>query len=1588
MKEVLKKIVTMFLVMMLLVNSSAILVISEAVDEIQMLTNNKNVQFIAYFKDDNGNKVSEISKELNSDDMKLYLELSVEKEGYLENTNITLKNSNFVFDTQNQIDEISQINEDGLKVDYLGAGENKKIEIKVKAQKDENYNLSLLEQETQIELKANYVNSQSNNTEIATTRKVQWNQTSPYNDENNSVEINQKVITNTKATYDGQEKRILQLEVENKLKENEYPVKNTKFELNVPKINEKNPEEVIVNSIQRGVATTKELTETDYSYDKETEKLIINSENEVTEQNTVEWKQAGEDKYIITFIFSDVDNIEEQEINAKLELNLYDSKNTKIIAENSIKIDEEEKSSIISTEIINTEDEIYKGKLYEEKQREITENIKINVNCLKIMTNIELQEELNKNLGTKQININKNNMLEILGEDGIIEILDVNTENKILEINKDTEADENGNIKIKTNDIETIKIKTSEPQKVGTIDIKVTKIIKEEQENKIKQMQEISYAIVGKNINRAETKIKLKETQTEAILEINKDTLNTMQENELEVKAILKENSEANDLYKNPTIEIELPEQIEQAEITNINKIYADNFNISKYNIEEKNGRKIIKVKLVGQDTKYVENIIGGPTVVLNLKLTLNKLAKNSTEKIKMNYTNEKAKGYKYNAQNGTEENEIEITSPIGIITTNKIKELDVNTIGEEENKNVKIDVGQEEKQTTIEKEVINNTGDKVENVVISGRFATDGKENNMGVSLASAVEVNGTENSSVYYTEKEEVTEDLNDINNEWTTEATSNAKNYMVVIDKMEATDTANITYKEKIPSSLEYNKNAIETYAVTYNENSNGKSQQVNGTSVNLTTGTGPDLNVTLTAQVGGDEIGNGDEVKQGEVIKYIAKVTNNGTEDAENVIVKGIIPDGAVYLTIVDDYVYNYDLYYKENLDVKEFNGIIQAIGSGETKELSYEVRVNADSIIGKEVKNKIIVSYEGIEKESNELNVKYALGDIRVTLKCVMDLSSNISSYDNVKYQVIIENLSEKTKNKLEISEFHTEYMKLLNMKKEDFGEGQAQLIKENGKYYINGLEKNETIILGVYYECGKINNSQDAEVKYVISDGENKYRSNLFYRAVNVGEYLEVKQTSKTDGEYVKSGDTIEYDLELIGHNIKDKQKLKNDEDAEVEVTISDSIPNELSIDKVYVGNNEIKDYTYDINRKLSFKIKIKNGENDKIKVITTVNKQEDLKKDIEISNKFEVLLNTDIYTTNAITNIMQKDKNVNPDDPNNPDNPNNPDDQTKGEFVITGTAWCDENEDGIKNDNEKMLEGIPIYLYNIKTNKVDENYKGITDANGRYEINVEKGEYLVLFDYNSSKYKLSKYKVEGAQESINSNVVAAKVNIDGEEKIYAVSDKIQVTDKSIANINIGLIELKTLDIKLEKNIKRVIVQDSTNTTGYNYNAEKLAKVELNAKKVAGTTIIVEYEIKVTNIGEVDTYIRKIKDFMPQDMKFKSELNTDWYVNGKELYTSALSNKKLKAGETETLKLILTKEMTTSNIGLINNKAEISEIYTEDSLKEKNTEDNMDNAKLIVSIKTGEFIKYSLITILTILFISILTITIIRKKNN
>ena len=58
--------------------------ISYAIDGISVTTatNNKNVEFAAYFKDDSGNITSTLEKNISSGNTKLYLQVEVKNEGY------------------------------------------------------------------------------------------------------------------------------------------------------------------------------------------------------------------------------------------------------------------------------------------------------------------------------------------------------------------------------------------------------------------------------------------------------------------------------------------------------------------------------------------------------------------------------------------------------------------------------------------------------------------------------------------------------------------------------------------------------------------------------------------------------------------------------------------------------------------------------------------------------------------------------------------------------------------------------------------------------------------------------------------------------------------------------------------------------------------------------------------------------------------------------------------------------------------------------------------------------------------------------------------------------------------------------------------------------------------------------------------------------------------------------------------------------------------------------------------------------------------------------------------------------------------
>ena len=497
--------------------------------------------------------------------------------------------------------------------------------------------------------------------------------------------------------------------------------------------------------------------------------------------------------------------------------------------------------------------------------------------------------------------------------------------------------------------------------------------------------------------------------------------------------------------------------------------------------------------------------------------------------------------------------------------------------------------------------------------------------------------------------------------------------------------------------------------------------------------------------------------------------------------------------------------------------------------------------------------------------------------------------------------------------------------------------------------------------------------------------GNNECRSNI------VEEYIQqidisMNMTSNSENRYLKSGDTLEYII-----------KIKNNSNNKIEgLTLKDTIPESLSVEKVFFDDEEVTELS-GINS-VEITCSIAANSEATVRIIANVKYSEYRSSAEAITNVAYIeFLDNKIATTSEINHIIEANQQ---DEPSSEDTPTGGD-IANGKQLVTGLAWYDENANGKKDDNEKTLNNVKVYLLNTETNNLVKDTTGkileaTTNDKGIYILdNIGNGKYIAIFEYNKSLYTLTKYKVENVSESENSNAIINELMIENEKQAVASTDIIEVNNSNVSNINIGLIELKDFAFRLDKYVSRILVQNSAGTTVKEYTNATVAKAELDAKKVNGTNVIIEYEIKVTNIGEIDGYVRKIADYMPSDLKFSSELNKDWYQSGTDLYNTSLANEKIPAGNSRTVKLTLTKAMTENNTGLINNTAEIAESYNELGIKDSKStagnkaqgENDYGSADAILSLKTGEDMYIAIIAVIVAMLGLIAFAVIIKRQN-
>ncbi len=507
----------------------------------------------------------------------------------------------------------------------------------------------------------------------------------------------------------------------------------------------------------------------------------------------------------------------------------------------------------------------------------------------------------------------------------------------------------------------------------------------------------------------------------------------------------------------------------------------------------------------------------------------------------------------------------------------------------------------------------------------------------------------------------------------------------------------------------------------------------------------------------------------------------------------------------------------------------------------------------------------------------------------------------------------------------------------------------------------------------------------------VAKKGNEEYQSNNWQDNVQ-GIDIGISMTANTTSQNVKAGDIIEYSIVLENKSDYETRGLQ----------IADEIPNQLTIEQITQDGEIVEGME---GNRIQLPIRMNGKETTTVKIAATVDDSEARDRAEAITNvAYAEILGEKIATTSEINHIIEasenSDGNGSGDSSGDDENDVKDNDIAKGTKMISGMAWYDENANGQKDQDEKALSNIKVRLLNTQTNNLvkEENGKVLevtTNENGIYVLDkIGNGKYIAIFDYDNSHYALTKYKVDKVAETENSNAILNELLIENERKQVASTDILEVQDNNISNINIGLIKLQNFDLKLDKYVSKILIQNANGTTVREYDNATMAKVELDAKTIHGSTVIIEYKIDVTNQGEIDGYAKKIGDYATSDLKFSSELNKDWYQVGDNLYTTSLANEKIKPGETKTLTLVLTKVMSENNTGLIPNLAEITEDYNELGIADSNStpgnrvkgENDLGTAEVLLSIRTGGMV-YMTVGIIIVAILVIITVIIIKKKN-
>ena len=1538
--------------------------------------------------------VADINDELN-----LNLNLSLKEDGYLKDIKVSLNNNNFIVsktaDEINEIlmpdEEITNVNKIITEIDgndiYLkevNSGENLEVKIPIKFNKEETVSKEDLEANTEIIMTATHITGVNKGKEVSETinQHLKWTSDS-------KVEINQNIVRYLK--YDN--KTMVSLEIEDGIINNSFPVESKEISIIIPKMNNNAPESVTV------------VGENIESQQTEDEVLITKVKQSIDDE---EYSWDSKDKYTITYIYNEQTDSTTFSNKVTASEHLLTGDIIEDTAENQFEVSSEV-GSIVQIEASETS-EINKGYMYTNLNRndnkidtEYNANYKINIGYADLTDKIVLAEgntsfynengevlvEDTDKIITKRVIVSQKEITDVLGEDGNIVI-------------KNAKGEEISNLNKNTTEVELadshISFELSKPQNEGIINIQLDKVIIGDNSFDVNSL--VAFRSTQTNVNvkgykedleitNTDTSMKaeLKSPTSNASIDTNVDTLSTIIGNtDVVINAVLNTTDVSDALYVNPTIKITLPEEVDNFNLKSAKILYDDELKIEKVEV---NGRDIV-FTLNGVQTQYNElTTTRGTILTIVADINLNMFAPTNQSKITMEYTNQ------FTSETGTTEKIIKVAAPNEMIMTNKINiDGQEYTAYKDDVEPILIKAKDSSKTMQISGYVVNNLENDAEGFTILGRIPSTGNksiggtdlESNINTSLASPVEITGIEDATIYYSNNIEEYVDSEG----WSTEATTDSKSFKIVKNTPFAIkNTVEFKYSVSIPENLEYNGLARENFGVYYNSIVEGKNSKTLSESktVGIKTGGAPAIDVSISAidTNEGYAIDNEGTVTEGEYITYRAKVKNTGDVDANNVKVVTKLPetiDIVNYIEIGDSFRDIND--YEVDETTKELTSEIGLLKGGEERTVVFTGKIN--QLLSDVTQESDEGTLIGIDDEGNyisEEEVRIISVNYEVTADIIDGVISKAYSVKNTQGNISIK-LTSDTKNatitedqeivfmaRIENVNFEEKENVTVTFKlpkgfeyKEILTEQQAEYDESNNSVTVNidsldELEKEEIKI--------KVENKSDeattlkTEAVVNSSNSDEDITSNTVELKNNViNKSIRATHTINTSPNITDS-DEVEFYIDI--ENISDLAQT---------LTYNYEMPKELLVNRCVINVDD--QIVYDVaTNYLNSTFTIEPTKSARITVYakaipedlnTTANVNiepqlvNEFGKQIDINN-----INIQIQGTSDILSEQETEEG----------NEENSEIIVEEEINrINGTAWYDENKNGKKDMDEPTLSGIRLKLYNETTKGIvkDENGNEVqteTNENGEYEFsNVKRGKYLIVAQFDYENYQITSYKLDGVAESENSDFIEAMMD----EEPIAATNTINTANGNAYNVNLGLSIKDRFELDISNKISKITVNNSEGKKEYKYDGES-AKIELSQDDIQNSTLLIEYDIDVTNTGNISGYAKSIISYIPEGLTFNSELNRDWYLSSDgNLYSVSLSTTELNPGESANLKLILVKKISENNLGIVRGKAEIQSTYNERGLQDISALSAKKGKYAAADVVIAKKAKYSVVAII------------------